>query len=239
MSAYMEEVVSEIEKKLDEAAVEEMARRGVLFSHKRARVHPGMQPYISANRHEVDVLDAESVLHSVARASAFMAELKRNGGVVLCVGTTVPAQERMKRFAENAKWPYVTHRWLGGTLTNFTVIRKRIDRYLELERQNAAGEFKKRTKKEQSLLADEIGKMKQKFSGLASLTKRPDALFVIDVKAHAAALREAAQGGVPVIAIVDSDDDPRTVAHPIIANDHAVGAIAWVMERLEADVKGV
>ncbi len=226
---------TDTQAELDEEAVRELTDLGVVFSHKHAKAHPNMREFVSANRHEMDVLDAEEVLKSMGKAIAFLAKTKAEG-LILFVGTTVPAKSHVKALAEALGMPYVTHRWLGGTLTNFDMLRKRIDAFQELERQLGGDELAKYTKKEQLQMKEKFDKMKQKFDGLRKLTQLPAALFVVDANAHETALREAARRQIPVIAVMDSDDDPKRVACPIIANDHAASSIGWVIEQITKNV---
>ncbi len=217
---------------LDEAVVQELTKLGVVFSHRHSKAHPSMREFVSANRHEMDVLDAEEVLKSVDKAAAVLTKLKE-GGIVLFVGTTVPAKTRVRDIADAFSMPYVTHRWLGGTLTNFEMVRKRVEAFENLERQLQSEAFGARTKREQLELKEQYDKMKQKFDGLRRLTRLPDIVFVVDTNAHDTVMREAAKRGIPVMAVVDSDDNPKRVTYPIIANDHAASSIEWVLGELK------
>jgi len=217
---------------IDEELAEEMAREGVVFSHKKSKAHPAMRRYISANRHEIDILDGVYALESIDRAAEYISELLKRGGIILFVGTTAPSKESVQEFAESLGQPYVTHRWLGGTITNFKVIRKRVEEYLSMKEKRDKGEFGKYTKKEQVNITSDIERRKQKFSTLEKLTRVPDALFIVDANAHKTAVREAVRKNIPIIAVIDSDDDPRPISYPIIANDHSYKAVKWVIDRI-------
>lgn len=215
-----------------EEAILEMARRGVLFGHTKSKTHPKMRPYIGATKNETDLIDPEAVLAGFAKAIEAMREVFEKGGTVLLVGTAPAARGALEAFAARFAFPFVTGRWLGGTLTNFAVITGRVKHFLDMKEKQAAGALGKYTKKEQLKLAEEIEKMAQTFRGLEYFAKRPDFLFVVDPATHRTAVAEAKKLGIPVIAIVDTDDDPNSVSFPIFANDHAKSSIEWVMEEL-------
>lgn len=216
-------------------AVLEMAKLGVLFGHTRSKTHPRMRPYIGATKNEMDLIDPEATLAGLAKAAEAMKGVVEKGGTILSVGTSASAREAVEAFAARFKFPYVTRRWLGGTLTNFTVITNRIKHYLDLKEKKETGALAKYTKKEQLKFAEEIAKMAQTFRGLEGFTKRPDMVFVVDANLHLTAVNEAKKMKIPVVAIIDTDDDPDLVTLPVFANDHAKSSIEWVMGRI-ADV---
>ena len=217
-------------------ATEEMvlalAKTGVLFGHRKSKTHPKMRPFISGIKNEIVLLDPDAVLAGIVRAGAFLRDKMSKGGLILFVGTTPSARPGIKTIAQEFSFPYVVSRWLGGTLTNFKVVHSRLQHYEELRAKRDQGELVKYTKKEQLGFSVEIGKLSKLFDGLATLTRLPDAIVVIDIASHAAAVREARRLSIPVVGIVDSDDDPSTIAFPIIANDHAKSSIDWVLNEL-------
>ncbi|MEK7464603.1 MAG: 30S ribosomal protein S2 [Patescibacteria group bacterium] len=225
------------ETAINDEQVLELAKLGVLYGHKKSKTHPRMKPVIVDNKNEIELLDPEAVLDSLRIALDFLKEKASKGMLMFIVGTLPSAKEVVKSVAEELKYPYVVSRWLGGTITNFDVIRKRESYYESLKAKKASGELSKYTKKEQSKFSEEISKLAKNFDGLANLTKRPDVLFVVDIKTHDTAVKEAKTAGIPIVAILDTDDDPKLVNYPIFANDHGKGSVEWVMEQVRTAVK--
>ena len=242
-----------IEVKLSEELISELAGLGVIFGHKKSKTHPNMKSIIIDNRNEIELMNPEAVVSSLDKTLVFLREKMRSGAVVktegekevattnntliLLVGSLPSARGAIEAFGKEFDFPYVTTRWLGGTLTNFKSIRKRIDHYLGLKDKKEKGELAKYTKKERVGFDKEIEKLEENFSGLIKLTRIPDVLFVVDIKEHETAVREAKHLNVPVIGIVDSDDNPREINYPIYANDHSKQAVEWVVRRLIAGLK--
>ena len=225
------------EKEITSEAVSELVSAGVIAGHKRSKTHPKMKPFIAMNRNEIDFLDPDATIASVDEAIEFIASKLGPDDFMLCVGTTVPAHEAILSFAEHFKFPYVVTRWLGGTLTNFKVITERIRYYVDLKLKKEKGELDKYTKKEQLKFAEKIIKLSVSFDGLLRMTKLPAILFVIDPKANDIAVKEAVLLGIPVVAILDTNDNPKEVTRPIFANDHSKQSIAWVMQKVQAGVE--
>lgn len=223
-------------KQVDNEIITEMAEAGVLYSHKKSKADPRMKPFVVANRYQLDVLDAGAVLDSIEKAGEFMKEILSNDGTILFVGTTAVSREQVKELAEKLGQPYVVNRWLGGTLTNLDVIKKRIKHYLELKEKRAEGELEKYTKKEQVEFDKEIDQLTRKFDGIKSLKKIPDAVFVINTEKHPIAVKESRDKDVPVIGVIDTNDNPEEVDYPIIANDHAKSSLEWVMNKLDENI---
>lgn len=223
---------------IDEEIIVEMAKNGVIYGHKKSKTDPNMRPHISVNRQEVEIINPLSVLDSLEKAGEFLKSLADEKKLVLFVGTIASARESIFDFAREFNAPYVTSRWLGGTLTNFKIIRERIDYYRDLKEKKQKGEFDKYTKKERLDFTKEIGKMSEIFEGLLKLERVPDAIFMVDAKEHSTAIREAKRANVPVVAIVDTDDNPKTVDYPIFANDHSKKSITWVIGKLIEQIKG-
>ncbi|MFH1162293.1 MAG: 30S ribosomal protein S2 [Candidatus Jorgensenbacteria bacterium] len=210
----------------------EMANHGVLFGHQKSKTHPRMRPFIAGTRNEMELIDPEATLAALEAAAKAVEGVVERGELLLAVGTLAPAREAVANFARTFQFPYVTNRWLGGTLTNFKVISDRMKHYQELKEKRAVGEFAKYTKKEQAKLSKTIGKLAKNFEGLAGLTKLPAILLIVDPKAHNTAVREARVLKIPVVAILDTDDDPQSIAYPIYASDRAKSSIEWVMKVL-------
>ena len=226
----MTDTTSDTKESLDEKVAMELLQAGVLYSHNNSKEHPRMRQFIGAHRHEMDILDAQATIESLEKATSFLREAFTEGKSVLFVGTTSPAAQDVERIAKHFNQPYVTHRWLGGTLTNFKVIRKRIEYYIDLKEKRAQGELEKYTKKEQVQFMGKIGKLSRNLGGLEDMNALPDLLFIIDSQAHKTALAEAKRVGIPVVGVIDTNDDPEEITYPIIANDHARGSIRWVLQ---------
>ncbi len=220
------------EKEITNETVTELVTAGVVVGHKRSKTHPKMKPYVAMTRNDIDYLDPEEALQSIDDAVKFMADTLKADDIVLCAASTAPAHESMLAFAAKFGFPYVTTRWLGGTLTNFKVITDRMRYYVDLKAKKEKGELDKYTKKEQMKFAEEVNKLSISFDGLLKMTKLPTILFVVDPQANDTAVAEAVKLGIPVVAILDTNDDPRKVTKPIFANDHTRQSIAWVMEKL-------
>jgi len=196
----------------------ELIQAGVILGHHKSKTHPKMRPHIAGNRNELDLLDPPSVLESIDQAGSYLKKLlgaptaalpnEQGTGLVLMVGTGPAVKERLAAFAELWRQPFVGRRWLGGTLTNFSMIKSRLKYYDDLKTKREQGELQKYTKKEQLEFNKEIAKLSATFDGLARLVKLPDALFVVDAKSHAPAIAEAKILKIPVIAVMDTDDDP-------------------------------
>jgi len=222
---------------LDETKIAELAMKGVILSHKKSKTHPLMKPVIIDTKNDVEFLDPQAVMESLEKAVAFVKEKAQPGFLALLVGTIPGIKEEIKSFADEFNLPYVVNRWLGGTLTNFSVINKQTRRYEDLMVKQEQGELAKYTKKEQLGFAKKIEKMRENFQGLTRLTRLPDWLFVVDIREHKTAVREARKMNIPVVAILDSDDDPTLVPYPIYASDHARESVAWVIENLKKGLR--
>jgi small subunit ribosomal protein S2 len=216
-----------------------MAEAGVHFGHKTSSWSPKMQQYIHGTKGTVHVINLEQTIEKLEAAEAFVADLAQKGGVMLFVGTKPPAKTIVEAEAKRCGMPYVTNRWLGGTLTNFSAISKRLKYFLDLEERKSRGELAKYTKKEQLEFSKELKDLESKFGGIKFLGKAPDALFIIDITKETTAVSEAARTGVPTVAMVDTNADPTKVTHAIPANDDAITSIAFIMARIaDAVLKG-
>ncbi len=225
------------ETQVSNDTVLEMAQAGVLFGHKKSKTHPRMKPFIGGTKNEIEILDPEAALAGLAPAAEFFAEKVHSGALVLLVGTGSAAKASLEQFAKEFSFPCVTNRWLGGTFTNFKVISDRMKYFQDLKFKQEKGELSKYTKREQQEFDKEIGKMSKAFTGILSLTKLPDVVLIVDPEAHENAIAEARQCGVPIVAIMDTNDDPASVDHPIFANDHARSSIDWVIGKLREAIR--
>jgi small subunit ribosomal protein S2 len=193
-----------------------------------------MKRFIFGERNGIYIIDLEQTLGRVERAYAYVRDLVAGGGVILFVGTKKQAQDPIRSYAEKCGMPYVNERWLGGMLTNFDTISKRVGKMLEYERMRDSGEFDAMPKKEALLLTREMEKLQRNLGGLRGLDKRPDAIFVLDTKKEHIAVTEANKLGIPVVAVVDTNVDPELVQYPIPGNDDAIRANS-LLARVIAD----
>jgi small subunit ribosomal protein S2 len=211
----------------------EMLEAGVYYGHKKTKTHPRMKPYIFSTRNSIELINLEATLVFLAQAKDFLKEKISQGATILMVATQPAAQKIIEDFAQKYNFPYMTERWLGGTLTNFKVINQRVAYYLDLKKKKEQGELDKYTKKEQLKINKELTKMGKAFSGLINLNKLPDILFVIDTIEHRTAVREAHRLNIPIVAVMSTDCDPKAAEYPIVANDHSKTSVEWIMKYLE------
>ena len=204
----------------------QMLEAGVHFGHQTRRWNPKMTRFIFGERNGIYIIDLDQTLQRAEASYKFVRDLAAKGGSVLFIGTKKQAQDPVRTYADKCGMPYVNERWLGGMLTNFETISKRVAKMQEYERMRAAGEFEAMPKKEALLLTRELEKLQKNLGGIRSMTKRPDAIFVLDTKKEHIGVTEANKLGIPVIAVVDTNVDPDVVQFPIPGNDDAIRANA-------------
>ena len=202
---------------------------GVHFGHQTKRWNPKMAPYIFTARNGIYIIDLQKTSKKIDEAYQAMNEIAAKGGQVLFVGTKKQAQEAVKEEAIRSESFYVNNRWLGGTLTNFKTIQKRIKRLRDLERMEEDGTFEVLPKKEVILLRKEAAKLNRNLGGIKEMKRLPNALFVVDPKVEHNAVAEARKLGIPVFGIVDTNCDPDDVDHVIPANDDAIRAVRLII----------
>ena len=212
--------------------VEEMAKAGLHFGHKTSKVHPKMGPYLYGVRKSVHIIDLEQTKEKFKEALMFIRDLVLEDKTILVIGTKIQAKELVKDFAEKFSFPYSSERWLGGTFTNFGIIKKRIDFFKDLEEQRKKGELVRYTKRERLKINRRLDGFEKKFGGIKDLEKLPDAIFVLDMEKDALAIKEAQEKQVKVIGISDSSADPTMADFPIPANDDAVNSIKYVLDKV-------
>jgi small subunit ribosomal protein S2 len=212
---------------------------GVHFGHRTNKWHPLMKPYIFTERNGIHIIDLQQTVKSVNTAFNLVRDTAANNGVVLFIGTKRQAQETVREEAIRCGMPYVTERWLGGMLTNFTTIFERIKELERLEKMRDTGEINKLTKKEGLLIEREITRLLVRLSGVRTMKKVPDLVFVVDVAREATAVHEANLRNIPVVALVDTNCDPRGVDYVIPSNDDAIRAIKLLVGKIaEAVLEG-
>ncbi|UMX48304.1 MAG: 30S ribosomal protein S2 [Candidatus Nealsonbacteria bacterium DGGOD1a] len=217
-------------------SVEEMSKAGLQFGHKKSRIHPKMKPYIFGVRNTVFIIDLEKVVDKFQAALDYIEKIVGEGKTIVIVGTKTQFKKMVKEAALAGDMPYVNERWLGGTFTNFKIIKKRIDYFKELERKTAAGEFEKYTKKEQSEIQKEIKVLEKKLGGIKMMEKMPEAIFVLDMKKDKLAVKEASENGVKVIGIADVNIDPNLADYSIIANDDSMSSMTYILGKVKEAV---
>jgi small subunit ribosomal protein S2 len=200
----------------------QMLEAGVHFGHQTRRWNPKMKRFIFGERNGIYIIDLDQTLTRVETAYNFVRDLVADGGTVLFVGTKKQAQDPVRSYADKCGMPYVNERWLGGMLTNFETISKRVGKMLDYERMKASGEFDAMIKKEALLLDRELTKLQKNLGGLRDMKKRPDCVFVLDTKKEHIAVTEANKLGIPVVAVVDTNVDPDVIQFPIPGNDDAI-----------------
>ena len=215
-------------------SMRQLLEAGVHFGHQTRRWNPKMKPYIFAERNGIHIIDLAQTVGRLESARAFVTETVASGDYVLFVGTKKQAQEPVAEEAARAEMPYVNERWLGGMLTNFVTIRKRLGLLDQLEARQANGEFERLTKKEASRLTDEMTRLQRTLGGMRRMRRLPGALFVIDPHRERIAVTEARKLEIPVIGTGDTNVDPDQLDFIIPANDDAIRAIRLLC-RLVAD----
>ena len=210
---------------------------GVHFGHQTKRWNPKMRPYIFGSRNGIYIIDLSQTVTLFERAETFVRDLAASGKTILFVGTKRQAQECLRQAAIDSGTHYMCERWLGGTLTNHKTIRKSIDRMEKLQDMETSGEMATLPKKEASSMRRELHKLGRNLSGIASMHKMPDVMFVIDVEREDIAVREANRLNVPVVAVVDSNCNPDNIQHIIPGNDDALRAIKVIVDVLSTTMK--
>ncbi len=205
---------------------------GVHFGHRTRRWNPKMKQYIFTERNGIHIIDLQQTIIRLNQAYELVKDTVASGGTVLFVGTKRQAQESIYQEATRCRMPYVNQRWLGGTLTNWRTIRQRIDYLLDIEKQQARGEFARLIKKEALQREREIARLNHRVGGLKEMRRLPNLVFIVDVRRDALAVKEANVLGVPLIAMVDTNCDPDPIDHVIPSNDDAIRAIKLMVSTM-------
>lgn len=219
--------------KVMDSEIEEMMKAGVHIGHSRSKNHPAMKPFIFGVRNNVSIIDLLATKEKLTGALEFLKKAITQGGLVLLVGTRPSASRMISDLAKKTNMPFFAERWIGGTLTNFKSVVKRVEHLEKLERERASGGFEKYTKKERMLKNEEIEKLDRMFGGIRPLKRLPAAVFVTDITKDEIAVREAKKVKIPVMALVDSNSNAVLIDWPIPANDDALPALRYMLERLE------
>jgi small subunit ribosomal protein S2 len=198
---------------------------GVHFGHRTHRWHPQMKPYIFTERNGIHIIDLQQTVKAMDEVYNLIRDKVSEGGTVLFVGTKRQAVETIEEEAVRCGMPFVTVRWLGGMLTNWITMRQRVNELERLERMREKGEFERLTKKEGLMLNRKIEKLHARFGGIRKMHRLPDLIFIVDVRREETAVREANTLGIPIVALVDTNCDPRDIDYVIPSNDDAIRTI--------------
>ncbi len=217
-------------------SMRQMLEAGAHFGHQTRYWNPKMAPYIFGDRNKIHIINLEKTLPLFKDAMNYVGSLAANGGKILFVGTKRAARGAIRDEASRCGMPFVDHRWLGGMLTNFKTIKKSIARLKELEAMQEDGSLERFSKKEALVLSREMEKLERSLGGIKDMASIPDALFVIDVGYEKNAIQEAVKLGVPVIGVVDSNNDPKGVDYMIPGNDDSIRAIQLYVQGASAAV---
>ncbi len=210
--------------------IEELFNAGVHFGHQVRRWDPNMEPFIFAVRSGIHVIDLDQTHKLLKEAADALEEVAKTGGQIIFVGTKKQAKDIVALEAARCGALYVNERWLGGTITNYPVIKKNIDKLLGYLKRREEGDFEKYTKKERLLLDREIDKLQRDVGGITSLQGSPAAVFVVDGKRERTAIKEAKKSGIPVFGLIDTNTNPNTIDYAIPGNDDAIRSIALIMK---------
>ena len=212
-----------------EISLLEMLQKGVHFGHQESRWNPKMKPYIFSSRNGVHILNLESTRDKLTEAVKFLEATVQAGGTILFVGTKRQVKAIVHKHAEASGMPFMSERWIGGTLTNFSTIHELIKKLRRLKSEQAAGLLDRYTKKEQVGIQKEITKLQNEIGGVEMLDKIPQALIVVDAAKERTAIREARAMKVPIVALCDSNTNPDLVQYPIPANDDATKSVDYIV----------
>ena len=212
---------------------------GVHFGHRTRRWNPRMKPFIFTQRNGIHIIDLQQTMSRLEEAYKIVRDMVADGGMILFVGTKKQAQETVQQEAVRCGMPFVSDRWLGGTLTNFRTIRARTDYMIRLEERQAMGELDKLPKKEALLLTRELTKLETRLGGLREMKHLPRMLFIVDTLHEQIAIHEATTLNIPIVALCDTNSDPFPIQYPIPANDDAIRAIKLITAKIaDAVIEG-
>lgn len=219
----------------DQKLIERLFSAGAHFGFGKSRRHPTVVPYLFGTKQGTDIFNLEKTSGLLLAASEIMKTAGKKGETVLFVSTKNETSLLVKGAAETLEMPYVTHRWIGGILTNFSEIKKRIARLLELTAQGESGELERKyTKKERVVIGRELEKLNNNFGGIKGMEKLPQLIVVVDPRHDAIAVREAHECNIPIVGIASSDCDLAQITHPVVLNDALRGSVSLALDELVA-----
>ncbi len=215
-------------------SMKQLLEAGVHFGHQTRRWNPKMKRFIHGERSGIHIVDLHQTLNHLEASYVFIRDLVANGGSVLFIGTKKQAQDSIQSYAERCNMPYINERWLGGMLTNYQTISKRVGKMQEYRRMRDSGEFEAMPKKEAIMIGRELVKLERKLGGIRDMKKLPEAVFILDTKKEHIAVTEARKIGIPIVAVVDTNCDPDLIDYAIPGNDDAIRA-GELMSRVISD----
>src|SRR5699024_8967788 len=219
--------------------MKQVLESGVHFGHQTRRWNPKMKPYIFTERNGIYIIDLQKTVRLIDKAYDYVRDIAADGGTVLFVGTKKQAQDSIKEEALRAGQYYVNHRWLGGTLTNWDTIQKRIARLKQIEKMEQDGTFDVLPKKEVLLLQKELDRLEKYLGGIKDMPSLPDALFIVDPRKERIAVKEAQKLNIPIVAMVDTNCDPDEIDVIIPSNDDAIRAVKLIASKMaDAIIEG-
>jgi len=219
--------------------LQEMAEAGVLYGLSKRKTHPKMKPWIFTTRSGVEIINLENTIKELGKIKSVLKSISATGKQIIIVGTSPSAKSIAREIGVELDQPFVTERWLGGTLTNFRVIETRIKYYNKLTADKESGALNKYIKKERILLEKKLAKMKIFFEGIANMTALPGAVFILDIHANKTAAREARAMNIPIIALVNTDTDPSVADYSVPANNRLNSSIKWIADYLKDSLQKV
>ncbi|MFN8707393.1 MAG: 30S ribosomal protein S2 [Planctomyces sp.] len=220
-----------------EIVVKDILDAGVHYGHRSSRWNPKMRPYIYGRRNKIHIIDIKETIRGLIRAKKYLLRVAAQGSLVLFVGTKRQASAAIEELAAECRMPYVTERWLGGTLTNFRTVRSRLKRLEELEQLRETGEIRNYSKKMQSQLTREYEKIHRNLNGIRDMNRLPECLVVVDPSKEKNAIHEARLLGIKVVALIDTDSDPDVCDLPIPGNDDSLRSIRLIMQHVSDAIK--
>ena len=222
---------------MPDIVVKDILDAGVHYGHKTSRWNPKMRPYIYGRRNQIHIIDIKETVRGLIRAQKYLTKVSSQGSLILFVGTKRQAADPIQEAAQMCGMPFVTERWLGGTLTNFRTIRSRLERLEELETLRETGELETFSKKMQSTLMREYRKIFRNLNGIRHMNRLPEALVVVDPKKEKNAVHEAHLLGAKIVGLIDTDSDPDVVDLPVPGNDDSIRSIRLILGYLVDAVK--
>jgi small subunit ribosomal protein S2 len=214
-------------------SIEQLKNAGLQYGYSRTRRHPSVKPFIEGNYNGVDFVNLTSTKEQLEKAITFLTALKESGKTILFVGVKPEIRHIVKEVALSLNAPYVAERFIGGTLTNFPQIKKRIERLHDLLKKKENGELSVYTKKEQLLIQRDIDRLDRDFGGVATLTNLPAAIVMIDARHESMCVKEAARLHIPVVALSNTDCTLEGIEYPIVGNDGSLASVRFVLETIK------
>lgn len=236
-----ENKTEKIDTVADEASVtvDDLLKAGVHFGHKISRWHPSMKKFIFGERKGVHIINLNETLVMLEKTRTFIEETVAKNGIILHIGTRKHVQKKIVELSEETAMPYITHKWIGGFLTNWPVIKRQILKLKKGSEEKEKGEWNKYTKREQLLMERNLNKLHLLYGGVLPLEKLPDAMFIADCKENKTAIAEAVRLHIPIIAICDTNVDVRTIAYPIPSNDDGIKSTNLIIDYIKnAELSG-